>query len=121
MLLLIFNLLSISNCCDCETEGMIDLTIINCRRQRGELLDTGFLNNKSSYRLALLYKESFWQINITLHVGIVENISIIDDIYNIEVSKCTENIVMGIYNKNFKLNFVRERLFMCAETSYKKS
>ncbi|KAF7685722.1 hypothetical protein CDIK_3529, partial [Cucumispora dikerogammari] len=32
-----------------------------------------------------------------------------------------ENIVMGIYNKNFKLNFVRERLFMCAETSYKKS
>ncbi|KAF7699660.1 hypothetical protein CDIK_1081 [Cucumispora dikerogammari] len=123
MLVLIFNLLFISYCCDCETKEMFDLRIIHCGRgiQRGELLDTNFLNNKCSYSIGLFYVEPFWKINISLHVGFVENTYTGEGIRQAVLAKCKENIVLDGYNENFKLDSSIGCLFQCERVSFRRN
>ncbi|KAF7689879.1 hypothetical protein CDIK_2796 [Cucumispora dikerogammari] len=123
MLVLIFNLLFISYCCDCETEEMFDLRIINCDRffERGELLDTNILNHKCSFSIELFYEEPFWKINISLHIGFKENTYTRGTISDEEFTKCKENIVLGGYNENFKLDSSNGCLFQCEQVYFRST
>ncbi|KAF7685091.1 hypothetical protein CDIK_4160 [Cucumispora dikerogammari] len=103
MLVLIVNLLSISSSCGCEGVELLNLRIINCEKDNGDLVDTGFLINKYTYKLKLTYNNQFWSISICLHIGIIPKATIAFDIISIELLKHTENIGKSVCNGDFVL------------------
>ncbi|KAF7685035.1 hypothetical protein CDIK_4216 [Cucumispora dikerogammari] len=94
MLALIRNILFISCKCDCETKEILYLRIINCENGNGDLVDTGFLNNKSTYNLDFAYKQESCSVSICLHIGTLPILTLALGVSKPSLSlvKCTENI-----------------------------
>ncbi|KAF7685505.1 hypothetical protein CDIK_3746 [Cucumispora dikerogammari] len=93
MLALIRNILFISCKCDCDAKEILYLRIINCENENGDLIDTGFWKNWSSYNLDFAYKQESCSVFIYLHIGtlpiiLAQNVSI----PSLNLVKCTENI-----------------------------
>ncbi|KAF7690766.1 hypothetical protein CDIK_2653 [Cucumispora dikerogammari] len=104
MLVLICKLLFISCSCDCEAEDVFDLRIINCENEKGDLVDTGFLIDKYTYKIKLTYNEEFWSISICLHIGSIQNFTVVEIDPKV-LLKCTEDIGKGNCNNGFITGF----------------
>ncbi|KAF7685215.1 hypothetical protein CDIK_4036 [Cucumispora dikerogammari] len=101
MLNIIYNFLFIVCCGDPEIERL-QLRITDCIDEKRNLVDTGFINNKSSYTLQLSNIDQYWCLSLFLHIGeISETMECRSS--NTKLVKCCEKIVIGDCNNVFLL------------------
>ncbi|KAF7697492.1 hypothetical protein CDIK_1679 [Cucumispora dikerogammari] len=72
MFSLFYNLFNISsNNAVASRSEKSNLKIINCVNENGDLINTGFLRDESSYKIELSYSEFLWDITVFLNIGII--------------------------------------------------
>ncbi|KAF7689857.1 hypothetical protein CDIK_2819 [Cucumispora dikerogammari] len=106
MFSLIYNLLNIPSHAAGSRNEKSNLKIINCVNENGDLVDTNFFRNESSYELELSYNGEYWCIIVFLYIGFLpSNLSILT-CDSSQFVKYRENIVMSGYDNGFVLNNV---------------